>query len=55
MEDAIKEATEKAVEETEEKRSVEIAKNLLKLNISVSDISKATGLTKEEIEKLVID
>ena len=29
-----------------------IAKNLLKLNMSIEQIEKATGLTKEEIEKL---
>jgi predicted transposase/invertase (TIGR01784 family) len=35
-----------------EKRNQEIAKNLLKLNISVEDIVKATGLTKKDIEIL---
>ena len=34
----------------EEKKK--IAKNLLKLNMSIEQIEKATGLTKEEIEKL---
>ena len=29
-----------------------IAKNLLKLNMSIEQIEEATGLTKEEIEKL---
>lgn len=33
-------------------RSVEIAKNLLKLNITDNDIMTATGLSKEEVEKL---
>ena len=35
-----------------EQKKMEIAKNLLSLKISVEDISKATGLTKEEIGRL---
>ena len=35
-----------------EKRNIEIAKNLLKLNFPVEAISQATGLTAGEIEKL---
>jgi len=31
---------------------IETAKNMLKENISIDIISKVTGLTKEEIEKL---
>ena len=38
---------------TEEK--AEIAKNLIKLGINIDDIVKATGLSKEEIEKLTED
>ena len=38
---------------TEEK--TEIAKNLIKLGINIDDIVKATGLSKEEIEKLLKD
>ena len=34
-----------------EKGKIEIAKNLLKMGISIEQISEATGLTKEEIEK----
>ena len=33
----------------------EIAKNLIKLGLNVDDIVKATGLSKEEIEKLSKD
>ena len=33
----------------------EIAKNLIKLGINVDDIVKATGLSKEEIEKISKD
>jgi len=34
------------------KEKVNIAKNLLSMNMSLEDISKATGLTVEEINKL---
>ena len=34
------------------KGKIEIAKNLIKLGINVDDIVKATGLSKEKIEKL---
>ena len=33
-------------------RSVEIAKNLLNLNIDISTIMKSTGLSKQEIKNL---
>ena len=33
-------------------RNIEIAKNLLEQNVDISIIMSATGLTKEEIEKL---
>ena len=36
----------------ENKKSIEIAKNLLSMNMSLEDISKATGLLIEEINKL---
>ena len=36
-----------------EDEKVQIAKNMLKENISIDIILKVTGLTKEEIEKLV--
>ena len=34
------------------KEKIEIAKNLIKLGINVDDIVKATGLSKEKLEKL---
>ena len=34
-------------------KTIEIAKNLLKENIDVETISKTTGLTKEDIQKLI--
>ena len=33
----------------------EIAKNLIKLGLNIDDIVKATGLSKEEIEKISKD
>jgi len=41
--------------EGEKQKAIEIAKNLMKLNLSLSDISKATGLSIDEIEKIKID
>ena len=41
-----------ARKEGEKRRSLEIAKKLKAMNISVEDIQEATGLTIEEIEKL---
>ena len=38
--------------EGERAKQLEIAKNLIKLGLNVDDIVKATGLSKEEIEKL---
>ena len=39
----------------ENKKSIEIAKNLLSMNMSLEDISKATGLSIEEIKKISND
>ena len=44
---------EDGVEEGAKEKEVQIAKNMLKKGISVSDIEEITGLTKEEIEKLI--
>ena len=41
------------ISRTEEK--IEIAKNLINIGINIDDIIKATGLSKEEIEKLTED
>jgi len=38
--------------EGEKKKSLVIAKNLLKKNMAVDDIAEATGLSKEEIESV---
>ena len=40
------------LKEKEHNNQIEIAKNLLKLNLTTDNISLATGLTKEEINKL---
>ena len=38
--------------EGERAKQLEIAKNLIKLGLNIDDIVKATGLSKEEIEKI---
>ena len=40
------------IKEGERKKQLEIAKELLNLKIDISDIIKATGLSKEEIDNL---
>ena len=40
------------ISEGENKKSIEIAKNLLSMNMPLEDISKATGLSIEEINKI---
>ena len=45
-------AKEEGIEEGAKKRSLEIAKKLKQMGMNIEDIKKATGLTKEEIEKL---
>ena len=46
------EGKEEGIEEGSKQKAYEIAKKLLYLNIALEDISKATGLSIEEIEKL---
>ena len=48
----LSEAKEEGISKGENKKSMEIAKNLLSMNMPLEDISKATGLTVEEINKL---
>ena len=43
---------DKGVEQGIKKEKLEIAKKLKEMNMSLSDIEKATGLTVEEIENL---
>ncbi len=46
------EGRREGIKEGERKKQLEIAKELLNLNINISDIIKATGLSKEEIDNL---
>lgn len=48
----IYEAKEEGLKEGERKKQIEIAKELLKLGMSIEDIQKVTKLTIEEIKKL---
>ena len=48
----LKDAMRKGISEGEMKKAEEIARNLLLANVNVETISSATGLTREEIEKL---
>ena len=48
----IKIAHEQGVEEGAKQEKIEIAKNLLKMNLAIEDIEKATDLSKEEIIQL---
>ncbi len=45
-------ATEKGVAKGEQKKAIEIAKNMLSLGIEVSVIAKASGLPESEVESL---
>ena len=48
----LKEAKEKGIEQGVEQEKIEIVKNMLKDEVDISVISKYTGLSKEEIERL---
>ena len=49
--EGLAEGRAKGREEGERKKQIEIAKELLKLGMSIEDIEKVTKLTKEEISK----
>ena len=51
----LKEGLKEGMAKGERAKQLEIAKNLIKLGINIDDIIKATGLGKEEIEKLTED
>ena len=40
------------INSAEERKAVEIAKNLLNMNIPLEQVGLATGLTEEEINKI---
>lgn len=44
----------KAKDEGRTERSIEIARNALKMNMSVDDIMKLTGLSRQQIEDIKI-
>ena len=50
--EGIEEGRIEGIEEGSKQKAYEIAKKLLYLNIALEDISKATGLSEEEIEEL---
>ena len=52
LKEGLEEGIKEGIKEGINSNKIEIAKNLLSMNMSVDDITKATGLTKEEIEKL---
>ncbi len=52
-EKGIEEGIEKGIETGKKKKAIEIAKNLLEINIPISDIAKTTGLSVHEINKLL--
>ena len=45
-------AKEEGIEEGIEKGKIEVAKNLLENNVSIEIITKSTGLSKEQIDRL---
>ena len=47
-----KQALEKGMEKGMETKALEAAKNLMAMGMGVEKVQQATGLTKEEIEKL---
>ncbi len=44
---------EKGIELGANRKKIEIAKNLLKINLPMEQIIDATGLTKKEMEKII--
>jgi len=52
MKHAVEKAKKEGREEGKKKRDIEITKNLLKIGISLEQISKATGLSIEEINNI---
>ena len=52
LKDGMSQGMSFGISQGRKERNIEIAKNLLKLNLSIEQIIEATGLTKEEIEKI---
>ena len=52
IKEGIKEGRREGIKQGEENKRIEIAKKLKQMKMTIEDIEEATGLTKEEIEKL---
>ena len=52
IEAAEEKGIEKGIEQGENNKTIEIAKNLKKMKLDIKQIIEATGLSKEEIESL---
>ena len=52
IEKGIEQGIEKGIEQGQQAKAIQIAKNLLALNMPTDTIANATGLAAEEIEKL---
>ena len=48
----MKEGIKEGIKEGERKKTIEIAKELLNMNLSIEQIIQATGLEKEKIEEI---
>ena len=53
LDKGLKEGLKEGLKKGEKNKSIEIAKNMLKLNIDINTISKSTGLSIEEINLLL--
>ena len=53
MYEARRDGKKEGIEQGAKEKELQIAKNMLKKGMNVSDIIEITGLTKEEIEKLI--
>lgn len=51
-EEGMSQGIEQGISQGENKKSIEIAKNLLSMNMSIEDISKATGLSIEDLQNI---
>ena len=51
--EGIKEGLQKGIQEGEKSKAIEIAKSLINIGLDKETISKSTGLTLSEIEKLI--
>ena len=51
--EGLEQGIEQGIEQGSTNEKINIAKNLLNMNVDINDISKATHLTKEQIEKLL--